>query len=47
MSFFEGIAIGLSVGVFCPAIARKVKSWFVKETTAAKTAVVNNVAKKL
>ena len=26
---------GFTVGVFCPAVARKVKSWFSKETKAA------------
>ena len=49
--------IGFVVGAFTPAVGREIKSWFVKESTAAvaavpaqvKTAVVaaaNEVAKK-
>lgn len=30
--------IGFVVGAFTPAVGRKIKSFFVKETTAAKTA---------
>lgn len=35
--------VGFLVGVFCPAVARKIKSWFSKEATAA----VTDVTKKL
>jgi hypothetical protein len=40
-------AVGYLVGVFTPAVARKIKSWFSKETTAAVTAVTSAVAKKI
>ena len=39
-------AIGFVVGAFTPAVGRTIKAWFVKETTAAKTAAVAD-AKKL
>jgi hypothetical protein len=32
-------ASGLVAGAFMPAVGRKIKSFFVKETTAAKSAV--------
>lgn len=35
---------GLVVGAFMPAVGREIKSWFVKETTAAKTVVSGTVA---
>jgi hypothetical protein len=35
----EGAVIGFAVGVFCPAIARKVKALFVKEATVVKADV--------
>lgn len=47
IQLIEGIAIGLAVGVFCPAIARKIKALISKEATVVKTDVVNQVAKKL
>lgn len=37
-------AIGFIVACFCPAVARLVKSYFVKETTAAKTAAASAVS---
>jgi len=42
-----GAVIGYVTGVFTPGIARKIKSWFSKETTAAVTTVTTDVAKKL
>ena len=33
--------VGFVVGAFTPAVGRKIKSFFVKETTAAKTAVTS------
>ena len=39
-------AIGFVVGAFTPAVGRTITAWFVKETTAAKTAAVAD-AKKL
>lgn len=36
-----GAALGFVVGAFTPAIGRKIKSFFVKETTAAKNKVVS------
>jgi hypothetical protein len=52
IQLLEGIAIGLAIGVFCPAIARKIKALFVKESKvvvadAEKSAVVAAVEKKL
>lgn len=40
-------AAGLAVGVFCPSIARKLKSLFTKEATAVSTAATSTIAKKL
>jgi len=40
-----GAAAGLIVGAFVPALGRKIKSFFVKESTAAKTAVKAEVSK--
>lgn len=37
-------AIGFVVGAFTPAVGRKIKSWFVKESTAVKTDAANVVA---
>jgi hypothetical protein len=37
-------AAGFGVGVFCPAVAREVKSWFSKEATVAKTAATSVVS---
>jgi hypothetical protein len=31
------MAAGVAVGVFCPAICREIKSWFVKEATVLDT----------
>jgi hypothetical protein len=42
-----GTVIGYALGVFTPGVARKIKAWFVKETTAVKTTVASDVAKKL
>jgi hypothetical protein len=42
-----GALAGLAVGVFCPAIARKLKALFVKDATAIQTAATSAVAKKL
>ena len=36
---FVGAGAGFLTGAFTPAIGRKLKSLFVRETTAAKTAV--------
>jgi hypothetical protein len=47
MHVLFGSVIGYLVGVFMPSVARKIKSWFSKETTAAVTAVTSDVAKKL
>jgi hypothetical protein len=38
-----GAAVGFVVGVFCPAVARKLKALFVKEAAVVKA----DVAKKL
>ena len=57
LSYLIGGAVGFVVAAFAPAVGREIKSWFVKESTAAvaavpaqvKTAVVaaaNEVAKK-
>jgi hypothetical protein len=45
--FLFGAAAGVSFGVFCPALARKVKALFVKDASAAKAAVTTAVEKKL
>lgn len=37
-------AAGVAFGVFCPSIAKKMKSWFSKEATAAKTAATSVVS---
>lgn len=45
-----GAAVGFAVGAFTPAVGRKIKAWFVKETSAAKADVASaaqNAAKKL
>jgi len=49
-----GAAVGFIVGAFMPAVGRKIKALFVKESTAAKVAikaeaakVVTDVAKKV
>lgn len=39
LSTLPAAGVGFVVGAFVPAIGRKIKSLFVKETTAAKTAV--------
>jgi len=44
MHYLFGAAVGFLVGVFCPAVERKIKALFVKESTAAKTAVNTTVA---
>lgn len=36
--------VGFVVGAFTPAIGRKIKSFFVTETTAAKAVVTTDVA---
>jgi len=36
MSFIIGIAIGFVVGAFTPAIGRKIKALFVKESAVVK-----------
>jgi hypothetical protein len=38
------IAAALAFGIFCPALAKKVKSAFSKESTAAKTAATSAVS---
>lgn len=38
-----GAGVGFLIGVFCPAVARTVKSWFSKTASAA----ASDVAKKL
>lgn len=35
---------GFVIGAFTPAIGRKIKSWFVKEATATKTAATTAAA---
>ena len=45
-----GICLGIVVGAFMPAIGRKIKGLFVKETTSAKSAATSElgaIAKKL
>lgn len=45
-----GAAVGFVVGAFCPAVLRKVKAFFVKETTALKSDIkadATKVEKKL
>lgn len=37
--------VGFTVGCFCPAVARKVKSWFSKEGTAIKPSLVAGIGK--
>jgi hypothetical protein len=36
--------IGYVIGAFTPAVGRKIKSFFVKETTAAKSAVESSAS---
>lgn len=38
-----GAAVGFVIGAFTPAIGRKIKSFFVKETKAAETGVKTEV----
>lgn len=38
-------AVGFVVGAFTPAVGRKIKALFVKETSAAKVAVTAEVKK--
>ena len=38
------IAAALTFGVFCPSIAKKIKSFFSKEVTAAKTVATSAVS---
>lgn len=45
VSFLLGAVLGFAVGGFTPAVGRKIKSLFVKETTAAKTAVTTEATK--
>jgi hypothetical protein len=47
MHVLFGTVLGYVVGVFTPSVARKIKSWFSKEATAAVTAVTSDVAKKI
>lgn len=54
VSSLPAAGVGFVVGAFTPAIGRKIKSWFVKETTALKTDVTSaastaasDVSKKL
>ena len=42
-SILFGIA-GVAFGVFCPSIAKKIKSFFSKEATAGKTAATSAVS---
>jgi len=45
--FLFGAAAGTAFGVFCPALARKIKSYFTKEATAVSAAATTAVEKKL
>jgi hypothetical protein len=50
LSQLPGAGVGFVVGAFTPAVGRKIKALFVKETSAAKAAAssaVSNVAKKI
>lgn len=54
ISTLAGAVIGFVVGAFTPAVGRKIKALFVKETTAVKTnaevkatAVANDIKAKL
>jgi hypothetical protein len=38
-----GVLIGVVVGAFMPALGRKIKALFVKESTVAKTAVEKKI----
>lgn len=46
IQLFEGAALGFAVGVFCPAVTRKLKALFVKEANVVKADVKSEVAKK-
>ncbi len=37
------MAVGFVIGAFMPSIGRKIKAYFVKETTAAKTDIANKL----
>jgi len=39
-----GLCIGFVVGAFTPAVGRKIKGLFVKETQSAETAVKSGIA---
>lgn len=43
--YLIGSAIGFVIGAFTPKIGRVIKTYFVKETTAAKPAIVAGVGK--
>jgi hypothetical protein len=43
MHYVVGFIVGLAFGVFCPAIARKLKALFVKESKV----VVEDIKKKI
>ena len=50
VQFTEGAVVGFVVGVFCPAVCRKIKALFVKEANVVKTdakAEVGTITKKL
>lgn len=42
ISVIVAAGIGYIAGAFTPAVGREIKSWFVKESTAAKTAVTTD-----
>jgi hypothetical protein len=45
MHVIEAAVAAFAVGVFCPAVARKIKAFFSKEATAVKTEVKAEVKK--
>jgi len=47
MEFVLGVVVGFAAAAFTPSIGRKIKAFFVKETSAAKDAAVNEVKKAL
>jgi len=44
VSAIVAAGVGFVVGAFTPAVGRKIKALFVKESQAAKTAVTNDAA---
>lgn len=45
LHFFIGGAIGFVSGAFVPSVTRRIKAFFVKETTAVKPSLVAGIGK--